>query len=120
MYFGVYDLLCGVDCVDYCLEFVVVGGCIGVGDVVGIIVCVGVGIDQEVVQWLWYGVFQVGVMQYCGVFVEIDDVVVGQFIGVLVYCMVVCYVDFEFVGVGVEGGFGSVVVVYVEVLGLVY
>ena len=104
---GAHRLLGRIHGIDHGLELAAAVGSPGAGDVGGIAAVAGAGIDQEAQRLRRRIAFQFGVVQHGGVLVEADDVLVGQFGGVLARGLAIGQVDVELAGAGAEGGFGG-------------
>ncbi|MNU95188.1 hypothetical protein D3C71_851950 [compost metagenome] len=115
-----HRLLRGIDGFDHRREFVMAGGSIGAGDVAGITVRAGAGVDQEAAQRLRCLAAQFGVMQHGGVLVQGHDVAVRQFRGVLAHGLAIGHVDAELVGAVAERRFGRAMAAHAQHLRLAH
>ncbi|KAG1487130.1 hypothetical protein G6F53_013808 [Rhizopus delemar] len=113
-------LLGGIDGSDHRGELVVAVRGVGAGDVAGVALRAGAGIDQEAAQRLRRLAAQHGVVQHGGVFVQRDDVAVRQFICILAHGLAVGHVDAEFVGAIAECGLGGAMATHAEHLRLAH
>ena len=100
-------LLGRIDRSDQRLELRMPVGGVGAGDVGRIAPGRGTGVDQEAARVGRALLVQLGVVQHRAVFVERDDVAVGQLVGILLRGRAVGHVDLELAGPGAEGRFGG-------------